>query len=58
MKHTKHTKHTSIKRRFVGDIDITYKRFGRGYPFLLISDSGMNLGAHKSLRNHIRQSWS
>jgi pimeloyl-ACP methyl ester carboxylesterase len=34
-----------VKKVHVGDIDIAYKTFGKGEPFLLISGAGMNMDA-------------
>ena len=34
-----------VKKIHVGDIDIAYKTFGKGEPFLLISGAGMNMDA-------------
>jgi hypothetical protein len=47
-----------VEKVHVGDIDIAYKTFGKGEPFLLISGAGMNMdysekSIHKSHGNHI-----
>jgi hypothetical protein len=34
------TQNIPVKKVHVGDIDIAYKTFGKGDPFLLISDAG------------------
>ena len=39
------TQNIPVKKVHVGDIDIAYKTFGKGEPFLLISGAGMNMDA-------------
>src|SRR5206468_8984126 len=39
------TQNIPVKKVHVGDIDVAYKTFGKGEPFLLISGAGMNMDA-------------
>ncbi len=42
-----------VNKVHVGDIDVAYKMFGKGDPFLLISGSGLVMDAWEPLKNEM-----